>query len=221
MITSAGKRKPASAEGNATPGRRRCRFIPPRSPTRPREPCVCAGSWQANPAAYTPDLAGALHTLSRVFGELGRTKEAEGAYDDVLGSFADPTARPVLRVERAVRQPDRPLAARFGDLAPSLDLAEDLPRRLLSRVHGGLRALRNEDLDPLDRLGRERFEAQPAWLQPADAQLSVVVEWLNTTSRAESKAFAEAHRELLGPSGRTALPDGAQRTGSEVRRHAV
>jgi hypothetical protein len=44
MITSAGKRKPAKAEGIPTPGRRRrCRFIPPLSP-------ISQVYWQRNSA---------------------------------------------------------------------------------------------------------------------------------------------------------------------------
>jgi hypothetical protein len=151
---------------------------------------------EANPDAYLPDLAASLNNLANRLAEVGRAHEAADVWESAIGDSEEP-ARRYLELEYArhlLHQAGNATALR---LLGTLTTSSGVP----SSVVAGARQLLREQWrnDPsIDRKWAELSDIPPPrWLHLTDAEIRLVIDWINTETWGESHTFASEHAERL------------------------
>ncbi len=143
-----------------------------------------------------------LNDLGQRNAEIGNAGERSRVWARVLERFRhDPRAGAVLRLRRS--RPDSELDAEVGDLVEALSLDPGDDPSLTAEIHAELRELR--DCDGFEHAWPGEV---PPWLALDHATTVLCVEWINTDSWSDSKAFLSANADqLLAPDAEVALAE--------------
>ncbi|CAL9601946.1 hypothetical protein SUDANB105_05442 [Streptomyces sp. enrichment culture] len=160
-----------------------------------------------NPAAYLPDLAGSLNNLADHLADTGNEPAAIQAYTDAAASLSEahPAAARTIEYERdAFRlrcpEPTR-TAGLLGLIRMVTDTSAEQPGEVTLRARQALRDHAHgsrSGRELLERAWRQETSAPlPDWLSLSEETLQLVIDWVNTPSWPDSRAFWSHHADAL------------------------